>query len=608
MCGIIGVLGSEPAAPKLVAALKQLEYRGYDSAGVATSEGDHIDRRRAAGKICNLEDELERAPLLGVSGIGHTRWATHGAPTVSNAHPHRAGRVAIVHNGIIENFRELRDELIAGGQVFESETDSEVIAALIEAVMKKGLGPVEAVKAAVKRMRGAYAIAAMFEGEEDLLVGARRGSPLVAGFGSHEAFLGSDAIAVSGFTRRIMYLEEGDVIALTRSKAEVFDVHDHRVDRSITETDIETGSIEKGNYPHFMLKEIHEQNDVIARAATRYIDSAQLAASLPVRHLPDFTAIRRLHIIACGTAYYAGRIAKYWFERLAGLPVECEIGSEYRYRQPMIDAGDAALVISQSGETADTLAALRLAKESGLPTMGILNVPTSSMARECHAVLPTLAGPEIGVASTKAFTTQLTTLAALVIAVGRARGTISREQERELSAQLLETPRLIAEAMAAEHAIQKVAAKMAKARSAIYLGRDTFFPLALEGALKLKEISYIHAEGFASGELKHGPIALIDTKTPVVMIAPHDALFEKALSNLQEVCARGARVILISDAAGMEAAGDAPAARILMPACPDFVAPIVYSAPIQLLAYHVAAKLGADIDQPRNLAKSVTVE
>ena len=608
MCGIIGVLGSEPAAPKLVAALKQLEYRGYNSAGVATSEGAFIDRRRAAGKIRNLEEELAKAPLLGVSGIGHTRWATHGAPTVSNAHPHKAGRVAIVHNGIIENFRELREELTAAGHVFESETDSEVIAAMIEAAMKRGLSPVDAVKCSLKRMRGAYAIAALFEGEGDLLVGARRGSPLVAGFGSHEAFLGSDAIAVSGFTRRIMYLEEGDVIALSRSKAEVFDSHDHLVTRSISETDVESGSIEKGNYPHFMLKEIHEQGDVIARAATRYINSAALEASLPVRNLPDFAAIRRLHIIACGTAYYAGRIAKYWFERLAGLPVECEIGSEYRYRAPAIDDGDAALVISQSGETADTLAALRLAKEAGLKTMGVLNVPTSSMARECDAVLPTLAGPEIGVASTKAFTTQLTVLAALAIHAGRARGKISREQEHELAKSLLETPRLIAEAMNAEPAIQRVAAKMSKARSAIYLGRDTFFPLALEGALKLKEISYIHAEGFASGELKHGPIALIDAKTPVVMIAPHDELFEKALSNLQEVCARGARVILVSDVAGMEAAGDAPAARILVPACPAFTAPIVYSASIQLLAYHVAAKLGADIDQPRNLAKSVTVE
>ncbi|MDX2234467.1 MAG: glutamine--fructose-6-phosphate transaminase (isomerizing) [Hyphomonadaceae bacterium] len=608
MCGIIGILGGEPAAPRLVEALKRLEYRGYDSAGVATLEGGRIVRRRAPGKIRNLEAVLAQSPLGGVNGIGHTRWATHGAPNEQNAHPHKAGPVAIVHNGIIENFRDLRVALTAGGRQFESETDSEVIAALIAEGVRGGRSPGDAVKDAVARMRGAYAIAALFEGDEDLLVGARRGSPLVAGFTEDEAFLGSDAIAVAPFTSRIMYLEEGDVIVLRRGGAEVTDAAGRRVTRTVRDVPVVSGAIEKGAFRHFMQKEIFEQPESIGRTVALYVNPLHQAVELPEGKTIDFTGMKRLHIIACGTAHYAGRIAKYWFERLARLPVECEVASEYRYRDPACEPGDAALVISQSGETADTLAALRLATERGLTTIGVINVPTSSMARECTVNAPTLAGPEIGVASTKAFSAQLTTLAALAVLAGRQRGRLSRDQEITLTAALLECPRLIAEATAGEDAIVKLAQQISEARSAIYLGRDAFFPLALEGALKLKEISYIHAEGFASGELKHGPIALIDEHTPVVMIAPHDALFEKALSNLQEVAARGGRVLLISDRAGIAAAGDTPWATIEAPACHGFIAPIVYSAPVQLLAYHVAVTKGTDVDQPRNLAKSVTVE
>ena len=608
MCGIIGILGGEPAAPRLVEALKRLEYRGYDSAGVATLEGDRIERRRAPGKIRNLEAVLAGSPLKGVNGIGHTRWATHGAPSERNAHPHKSGPVAIVHNGIIENFRDLRTELQAAGHKFDSETDSEVIAALIAEGVRQGRAPGDAVKAAVARMRGAYAIAALFEGDDDLLVGARRGSPLVAGFSDDEAFLGSDAIAVAPFTSRIMYLEEGDVIVLRRGGAQVTDAQGKSVERSVRDVPAISGAIEKGNYRHFMQKEIFEQPDSIGRTVALYVNPLSQAVELPEGKTIDFKNMRRLHIIACGTAHYAGRIAKYWFERRAGLPIECEVASEYRYREPAIEKGDAALVISQSGETADTLAALRLCAERGMTTIGVINVPSSSMARECTVNAPTLAGPEIGVASTKAFTAQLTTLASLAILAGRQRGKLSRDDEIELTSALLETPRLIAEAMNNEDEIIRLAHEIAEARSAIYLGRDAYFPLALEAALKLKEISYIHAEGFASGELKHGPIALVDEHTPVVMIAPHDAFFEKALSNLQEVAARGGKVLLISDRAGIVAAAETPWATVEAPVCHGFVAPIVYAAPIQLLAYHVGVIKGTDVDQPRNLAKSVTVE
>ena len=608
MCGIIGILGGEPAAPRLVEALKRLEYRGYDSAGVATLEDGHIERRRAPGKIRNLEAALAGASLTGFSGIGHTRWATHGAPNERNAHPHKSGPVAIVHNGIIENFRDLRTELQASGHVFDSETDSEVIAALIAEGVRQGRKPGDAVKVAVARMRGAYAIAALFEGEDDLLVGARRGSPLVAGFSEDEAFLGSDAIAVAPFTSRIMYLEEGDVIVLHRASAQVTDANGRNVERTVRDVPAISGAIEKGNYRHFMQKEIFEQPDSIGRTVALYVNPLSQAVELPEGKAIDFARMRRLHIVACGTAHYAGRIAKYWFERIARLPVECEVASEFRYREPVMEKGDAALVISQSGETADTLAALRLCAANGMTTIGVINVASSSMARECTVNTPTLAGPEIGVASTKAFTAQLTTLASLALLAGRQRGHVSREMEIELTGALLETPRLIAEAMKCEDDIIRLAQQISEARSAIYLGRDAFFPLALEAALKLKEISYIHAEGFASGELKHGPIALIDEHTPVVMVAPHDSLFEKALSNLQEVAARGGKVLLISDKAGLTAAAETPWATIEAPACHGFVAPIVYAAPIQLLAYHVAVTKGTDVDQPRNLAKSVTVE
>lgn len=608
MCGIIGILGDEEVAPRLLDALKRLEYRGYDSAGMATLEHGRIERRRSPGKIRNLEQLLRAQPLTGVAGIAHTRWATHGAPNERNAHPHKSGPVTLVHNGIIENFRDLRAELQAAGRSFESETDSEVIAAQIASGVQTGLAPGDAVKAAVARMRGAYAIAVLFEGEPDLLVGARRGSPLVAGFSENEAFLGSDAIAVAPFTSRILYLEEGDVIVLHRSGAEITDINGKRVERPLQSVPAVAGAIEKGNYRHYMQKEIHEQPESIGRTVAHCVNPLHQRVDLSDAAGIDFAAMRRVHIVACGTAHYAGLIARNWFERYARLPVSCEVASEFRYREPALEPGDAAIVISQSGETADTLAALRLCKERGLSTIGVINVPTSSMARECAVNAPTLAGPEIGVASTKAFTAQLTTLAALAILAGRQRKVLNEAQEAELTNALLELPRLVAEASNCEADITRLAQQIALARSAIYLGRDTFFPLALEAALKLKEISYIHAEGFASGELKHGPIALVDEHTPIVMIAPMDALFEKALSNLQEVAARNGKVLLITDKAGALAAGDTPWATLVAPDCNALAAPIVFAIPIQLLAYHVAVIKGTDVDQPRNLAKSVTVE
>lgn len=608
MCGIVGVLGVQSAAPVLVSALKRLEYRGYDSAGVATLEQGGIARRRSVGKIRNLEREIDRGPLAGLSGIGHTRWATHGAPSTANAHPHRAAGVAIVHNGIIENFRELRAEFTEGEHHFESETDSEVVAALIARELRRGVEPVPAVKAAVQRLRGAYAIAVLCEGHGDLLIGARRGSPLVAGFGEGVAYLGSDALAIAPLTSRVMFLEEGDVVALRREEAAVFDSAGEPVIRDIVDVALASDTMEKGSYAHFMIKEIHEQPDVIAKTSALYLDALRKRAVLPPGCAVDFAAMRRLHIIGCGTAHYAGRIAKYWFERVAGLPVECDIASEYRYREPGIEAGDVVLAVSQSGETADTLAALRLAKARGLTTIGLVNVASSTMARECDVHLQTLAGPEIGVASTKAFTTQLMALTALALVAGRERRKLTEAQEATLVAGLLEVPRLINEALAIESVVAKIAQQIKGARSALYLGRDVFYPLALEGALKLKEISYIHAEGFASGELKHGPIALVDQHTPLVMIAPHDALFEKALSNLEEVAARGGRTILISDDAGLAKAGKTPWAGLRVPRAQAIAAPFVYATVLQMLAYHVAVARGADVDQPRNLAKSVTVE
>ncbi len=607
MCGIIGILGGEAAAPRLVEALKRLEYRGYDSAGVATLEAGKIDRRRAAGKIKNLEAELLKSPLAGLAGIGHTRWATHGAPTEANAHPHATAKVAIVHNGIIENFRALRDELIKAGRKFESETDSEVIAHLISAGLDKGLSAHDAAKAAVDRLDGAFAIACLFAGQDDLLIGARKGSPLVVGLGNGENFLGSDAIAVAPFTTRVVYLDEGDMAVLTRTSVKVFDAKGKPVERPVHVFSGGAAAVEKGNHRHFMQKEIYEQPETTGRTIGRYVDAFKEQVEMPDLDGVDLAADSAL-VIACGTAHYAGRVAEYWLEQNAGIAVECDIASEFRYRKPAFAKKSFAVFVSQSGETADTLAALRYCKEQGLKTLAVVNVPESSIWREADARLPTLAGPEIGVASTKAFTAQLSALAALTIAVGRAKGALSSQEEARLAHALMETPRLIAEALKSESAIEAIAYDLSHARDVLYLGRGVHYPLALEGALKLKEISYIHAEGYAAGELKHGPIALIDENTPVVVVAPHDALFEKTLSNMQEVAARGAKLILISDAAGHAAAGDIVTHRIMAPACDPFVAPIVYSVPIQLLAYLTAVQKGTDVDQPRNLAKSVTVE
>jgi glucosamine--fructose-6-phosphate aminotransferase (isomerizing) len=608
MCGIIGILGKTPAAPRLVDALRRLEYRGYDSAGVAVLENGLIERRRAPGKIVNLDAVLAAHPLKGFNGIGHTRWATHGAPTETNAHPHKSGAVAIVHNGIIENFRPLREALEARGRKFETETDSEIIAQLIAEQVDAGAAPANAVTSALQQMHGAYAIAVLFDGAEDLLIGARKGSPLVVGVGQGEMFLGSDAIAVAPLTQRVIYLEEGDMAVLSHAGVQITDADGKAVKRAEQIVAAGGAGAEKGNFRHFMQKEIYEQPDAIGRTLALYVNALSERAEPPQADKLDFRKIKRLHIVACGTAYLAGRVAEYWFEKLARLPVECDIASEFRYRDPALEAGDAALFISQSGETADTLAALRLCKERGLKILSLINVTTSSIARESDVALPTLAGPEIGVASTKAFTAQLSALAALALFAARQRGAIDAAEEARLTRALFEAPRLIGEAINADAQILALAHKIVEARDVLFIGRGQMYPLALEGALKLKEISYIHAEGYAAGELKHGPIALVDEHTPTVMLAPHDALYEKSFSNLEEVVARGGRVLLISDAPGVKAAHGKPWAEIAAPLCDPFVAPIVYSAPVQLLAYHVAALKGTDVDQPRNLAKSVTVE
>ncbi|MES1201250.1 MAG: glutamine--fructose-6-phosphate transaminase (isomerizing) [Pseudomonadota bacterium] len=607
MCGIIGILGGEPAAPLMVEALKRLEYRGYDSAGVATLENGKIVRRRAAGKIRNLEADLLKAPLAGVSGIGHTRWATHGAPTESNAHPHATEKVAIVHNGIIENFRALRAELAAKGHKFESETDSETIAHLIDDFVGQGLSPADATARAVAKLDGAFAIAVLFAGENDVLVGARKGSPLVVGVGDGENYLGSDAIAVSPFTNRVIYLEEGDLTALTRKTIEVRDRDGRRVERPIVTLAGGAAAVEKGNYRHFMQKEIYEQPETTGRTISRYVDAYSETVTMPDLDGVDLAADSAI-LIGCGTAHYATRVAEYWLEQIGGLAVEWDIASEFRYRKPAYPKKSISVFVSQSGETADTLAALRYCKDSGVKTLAVVNVPQSTIWREADARLPTLAGPEIGVASTKAFTAQLSALAALSIAVGRARGALSSQEESRLVHALMEAPRLIAEALASEPHVEAIAQELSHARDVLYLGRGVHYPLALEGALKLKEISYIHAEGYAAGELKHGPIALIDEHTPVVVVAPHDALFEKTFSNMQEVAARGGKLIVITDPTGAEAVGSIASRIIHVPACDPFVAPLVYSVPIQLLAYATAVHKGTDVDQPRNLAKSVTVE
>ena len=606
MCGIVGILGSHEVAPLILEALKRLEYRGYDSAGIATLSDGHLDRRRSVGKLVALSDLLVRNPIRGHSGIGHTRWATHGAPSERNAHPHRAGTVAVVHNGIIENFRELRDELAAEGSVFETDTDTEAVVQLCDRELRAGKTPLEAARATLARLEGAFALAFLFEGEEDLLIAARRGSPLAVGHGDGEAFIGSDALALAPLTNRVTYLDEGDHAVLTRDSIAIYDAAGKPVRREIVEVPIENFFAEKGPYKHFMAKEMHEQPTVISDALARYVSDGRDRIEIPPG--VDFSRCERLVMVACGTAYYACHVAKYWFERLARIPVEIEVASEFRYREPPLGDNTVGIFVSQSGETADTLAALRYVRGEDGQIVAVVNVETSTIARESDVALPILAGPEIGVASTKAFTCQLTVLASLAIAAGRQRGTLEAAEEARLVAPLCGVPGLLARALALEPQIAEIAKDIAKARDILFLGRGTMYPLALEGALKLKEISYIHAEGYASGELKHGPIALIDEDVPVVVLSPSDGLFDKAVSNMQEVMARDGKVVLISDSAGLAAANHGVWHSLQMPACDPFVAPILYAAPAQLLAYHTAVQKGTDVDQPRNLAKSVTVE
>ncbi len=608
MCGIVGILGREAVAGPLVESLKRLEYRGYDSAGIATLEDGRLARRRAEGKLRNLQDRLANEPLTGTIGIGHTRWATHGRPSEANAHPHATDGLAVVHNGIIENFRLLRKELESKGTRFKSETDTEVAAHLVSAELRAGRSPIDAVAAALPRLRGAFALVFLFDGEPDLLIGARKGSPLAVGYGDGEMYLGSDAIALAPFTESITYLDDGDLAVVRRSGVEIRGGDGAVVTRPVIKSAASALLVDKGNHRYFMTKEIYEQPEVVSHTLAHYLDMSaervELAAKLPF----DLAEISRVSISACGTAYYAGLVAKYWFERLARLPVEIDIASEFRYREAPQRPGDLSLFISQSGETADTLASLRYAKEQQQHILSVVNIQTSTIARESDVVLPTLAGPEIGVASTKAFTCQLSVLACLAIAAGRARGALSEAQERSLVQALIEVPGLMIGALSLEPEIERLARRLVKSRDVLYLGRGTSYPLALEGALKLKEISYIHAEGYAGGELKHGPIALIDETVPIIVIAPYDQVFEKIASNMQEVAARGGRVILITDSQGAGDATLATATTLILPNMPAFVTPLVYAIPIQLIAYHTAAMKGTDVDQPRNLAKSVTVE
>jgi glucosamine--fructose-6-phosphate aminotransferase (isomerizing) len=609
MCGIVGISGKDEAAGLIIDALRRLEYRGYDSAGIATLVDGHIERRRAPGKLSRLDAMLHSQPLPGRTGIGHTRWATHGAPTEGNAHPHASARVALVHNGIIENFRELREDLVAKGHKFESETDTEVAVHLVTDYLDQGLDPAHAAMAAVRQLTGAYALAMIFAGEESLVVGARAGSPLAVGFGDDTAYLGSDAFALAPFTNRVAYLEDGDVAVLKGADVTIYDAEGRLANRAVKIVSASAGLVDKGGYRHFMAKEIHEQPDVIGHTISHYIDPAALAVTLREKGAADaLKNATRLTVSACGTAFYAALVAKYWFEMIARLAVEADVASELRYRAPVYPEHGAALFISQSGETADTLAALRDAKAHGQTTLAIVNVAESSIAREADIVLPTFAGPEIGVASTKAFTCQLGVLASIAIAAGRSRGILTVERETKLCASLLETPRHMVEFLKHEPRIEALGLEIAKARDVLYLGRGVNYPLALEGALKLKEISYIHAEGYAAGEMKHGPIALIDETVPVIVIAPHDALFAKTISNMQEVMARGGKVVLISDRQGLDEAGARAWATIEVPRVDALLAPLVYALPVQLLAYHTAVAKGTDVDQPRNLAKSVTVE
>ncbi|WP_374634885.1 glutamine--fructose-6-phosphate transaminase (isomerizing) [Ferrovibrio sp.] len=607
MCGIVGVLGNREVVPLLIDGLKRLEYRGYDSAGIATLVQGGIARRRAEGRIGNLENRLAEAPLFGRTGIAHTRWATHGAPNEVNAHPHATERVALVHNGIIENYRELANELIAKGHKFESQTDSEVAVHLIDQLLQDGLSPLQAVHAALLRLRGAFALGILFKGDEDLLIGARRNVPLAVGFGDGEMYLGSDALALAPLTDRIAYMEEGDSVVLSRTGAQFYDADYQPVQRQIKPTAISGAMIGKGNYRHYMQKEIYEQPAVMGDTINGVLNPIDRSIQLPDLGF-DLGALKRVCIIACGTSYYSGLVAKYWLERYAKVNVDVDVASEYRYRESPVDPETLAIFISQSGETADTLAALRYVKNHGGRTLAIVNVPESSMAREAKAVLLTKAGPEIGVASTKAFTCQLVTLAALSLAVAQARGALEPREAARLVGALTEVPSLISEVLNHDEALHALAEKIMDARDVLYIGRGACYPLAMEGALKLKEISYIHAEGYAAGELKHGPIALIDEQVPVIVIAPTDGLFEKTISNMQEVMARGGRVIFMSDREGMTHLDDRSFARVELPAADPFVAPILYAIPVQLLAYHVAVLKGTDVDQPRNLAKSVTVE
>ncbi|MBX3598801.1 MAG: glutamine--fructose-6-phosphate transaminase (isomerizing) [Rhizobiaceae bacterium] len=607
MCGIVAIVGQTPVAPLIVDALKRLEYRGYDSAGVATIDAGALGRRRAEGKLINLEKRLGEEPLGGTIGIGHTRWATHGVPNETNAHPHFSNGVAIVHNGIIENFAELRDELKKDGYNFKSQTDTEVVAHLVSRELAKGLPPAEAAHNALKRLEGAFALAIMFQNDENMIVGARNGPPLAVGHGEGEMFLGSDAIALAPFTNSITYLEDGDWAVVQRDKVEIFDMAGKPVQRERQRSVGSSYLVDKGNHRHFMEKEIHEQPEVISHTLAHYIDFTT-GRTKPLELPFDFAELDRIAISACGTAYLSGLIGKYWFERFARLPVDIDIASEFRYREMPLAKKSAALFISQSGETADTLASLRYCRSEGVPIGAVVNVRGSTIARESDVTLPTLAGPEIGVASTKAFTCQLAVLASLAIRAAAARGMVNEEEERKLVRELAEAPRLANQVLRLDRQIEKVARELAHYKHVLYLGRDTNYPLALEGALKLKEISYIHAEGYAAGELKHGPIALIDENMPVIVIAPYDRIFDKTVSNMQEVAARGGKIILITDEKGAEKSTIETLDTIVLPQVPEIAAPILYALPIQMLAYYTAVFMGTDVDQPRNLAKSVTVE
>jgi len=607
VCGIIGIVGKDEVCDRLLNGLRRLEYRGYDSAGIATDHDGVIDRRRAPGKLDNLAAVLAENPLPGSTGIAHTRWATHGAPTEDNAHPHATDEIAVVHNGIIENFKALREELQARGRTFTSQTDTEVVAHLISEQVEQGIEPSAAVSAVLKRLHGAFALAILFREHPDLLIGARLGSPLVVGYGEGETYLGSDALALAPLTQRISYLEEGDWVVATREGVQIYDAQDRPVERPIVQSGATDIALTKGNHRHFMLKEIYEQPIVVAQTLRSYLRRLDETVALPTEDF-DLASVKRITIVACGTSFYAGMVAKYWFEQFARVPVDIDVASEFRYRSPVLEPGGLALFISQSGETADTLAALRHARSEGQRIAVVVNVPTSTMAREADLLLSTHAGPEIGVASTKAFTCQLAVLASLAANLARARGRLTREEEKVIVRHLAEAPAALNGALAYDDAIQEMAHNIAVARDVLYLGRGTDYPLALEGALKLKEISYIHAEGYAAGEMKHGPIALIDETVPIIVIAPSGPLFDKTVSNMQEVQARGGKVVLISDYDGIEAAGEGCLATITMPKVHPLIAPLVYAIPVQLLAYHVAVAKGTDVDQPRNLAKSVTVE